>query len=367
MPDTSVHNTMSEDTLRRHRAFWNREQMDRPTWGVSLGFFANEVYPRTMANMPPGPVNPEDISIENLLEDCDDRWEAQRDLGDFPYTCAPISSVPWLEAIAGCPIMASPTSLWAEPCLHDWTNWEWDRSVPANPWARKLLEMMRVLVEHSKGRYQVSPTLMRGPADILAAMRGATQFAMDFLDEPDLVVTALHQCARIWREVAQDQLDLIPPSSEGYIALDAALRAWAPDKLLWLQEDAMALLSPKLYRDFVLPIDKDLSTSFPCVAFHLHGTALWAIDELVRVSGINVMELNLEAVMCDEEGTFAGWKKIVEHKPLVIWRTYGDDFSSWLARIFREFPLKGLAIQISVRNVEEARKVQDEFRKYEKY
>jgi hypothetical protein len=310
-------------------------------------------------------VNPEDISIENLLEDCDDRWEAQRDLGDFPYTCAPISSVPWLEAIAGCPIMASPTSLWAEPCLHDLANWEWDRAVPANPWTRKLLEMMRVLVEHSRGRYQVSPTLMRGPADILAALRGATQFAIDFMDNPYLVVTALHQCARIWREVAQAQLDLIPPSSEGYIALDSALRAWAPDKLLWLQEDAMALLSPKLYRDFVLPIDKDLSTSFPCVAFHLHGTALWAIDELVQVSGIDVMELNLEAVMCDEVGTFAGWKKIVEHKPLVIWRTPGDDFPCWLARIFRDLPLKGLAIQISVRNIEEARKIQDEFRKYE--
>ena len=365
MTDTLVYNTMSEDTLRRHLAFWNREQMDRPTWGVSLGFFANEVYPRTMANMPPGPISPEDISIEDLLNDCDSRWEAQRNLGDFPYTCAPISSVPWLEAIAGCPVIASPTSLWAEPCLHDWTNWEWDRPVLMNPWARKLLEMMRVLVEHSKGQYQVSPTLMRGPADILAAMRGATQFAMDFLDRPDLVVTALHQCARIWREVAQAQLDLIPPSSEGYIALDAWLRAWAPDKHLWLQEDAMALLSPTLYRNFVLPIDKDLSSSFPCVAFHLHGAALWAIDELIQVQGINVMELNLEAVMCDEEGTFAGWKKIQEHKPLVIWRTYGDDFSPWLARVLREFPAKGLAIQVCVRNVEEARKVQDEFSRYE--
>jgi len=364
MPDTPVLKTMSEDVLQRHQAFWNHEQMDRPVWGVSIGLFADQAYPRTMAKMRMGPVKPEDIPVEELLHDCDDRWEAQQNVGDFPFTCSPFSSIPWMEAIAGCPIMASPTSFWAEPCLHDLGNWQWERSVRENPWTRKLLELMRRLVAHSQGRYQVSPTLMRGPTDILAAMRGATQFALDFVDTPELVRPALHQCARIWREVAQAQLELIPPSSEGYIALEWVLRAWAPEKLLWLQEDAMALLSPKLYRDFVLPIDKELSALFPCVVFHLHSTALWAIDELVHVPGIDVLELNLEDAVCDEAGTFAGWKKIQEHKPLVMWRIYNEGFPAWLARVFQEFPAKGLSIQVSVRNAEEARQVQNEFRKY---
>ena len=38
-----------------------------------------------------------------------------------------------------------------------------------------------------------------------------------------------------------------------------------------------------------------------------------------------------------------------------------------LARLCREMPARGLAIQVSVRNVEEARKVQSEFRKYESH
>ena len=232
-----------------------------------------------------------------------------------------------------------------------------------NPWSRKLLELMRALVQHSRGRYQVSPTLMRGPADILAALRGATQFPLDFLDTAELVGPALHQCARIWREIARAQLEIISPSPEGFIALEAALRAWATARLLWLQEDAMALLSPALYRDFVQPIDEELASLFPCLAFHLHGTALWAIDALIHVPGIDVIELNLEAARCDEPGTIAGWKKIQQHKPLVMWRLYSEDFPAWLAMVLREFPAKGLAIQVSVHNVEEARKVQDEFRK----
>jgi hypothetical protein len=365
MPNTSIHKTMSEDTLKRHQAFWNHQQMDRPSWGVSIGFFANEAYPRVMAKMPSGQVKPENILVDELLDDFDERWQAQQGIGDFPFTCSPFPSIPWLEAIAGCPIMASPTSFWAEPCLTDFQTWQWNDHVLENPWAQKFLELMQKLIQHAQGRYQVSPTLMRGPADILSAMRGASQFAMDFLDTPEHIRPALDHCALIWREMAKAQSELIPPSSEGYIALESALRAWAPERLLWLQEDAMALLSPKLYREFILPLDMELSDLFPCVAFHLHGTALWAVDSLVHVPGINAIELNLEAAFCDVEGTLAGWKKIQEHKPLVIWRIYAEDFPTWLEGILKEFPPKGISIQVSARNVEEARKVQEAFRKYE--
>ena len=71
--------------------------------------------------------------------------------------------------------------------------------------------------------------------------------------------------------------------------------------------------------------------------------------------------------MCDVEGTFSGWRKIQQCKPLVIWRMYTDDFSSWLARVARELPAKGLAIQVSVRNLEQARKVRDEFLQHENH
>jgi urease accessory protein UreH len=85
----------------------------------------------------------------------------------------------------------------------------------------------------------------------------------------------------------------------------------------------------------------------------------------VHVPGINAIELNLEAAFCDVEGTLAGWKKIQEHKPLVIWRIYAEDFPTWLEDILQQFPPKGISIQVSARNVEEARKVQEAFRKYE--
>ena len=152
-----------------------------------------------------------------------------------------------------------------------------------------------------------------------------------------MVGPALDECARIWETIARAQLELIPHSAEGYVAGDAALRVWAPEKVLWLQEDAMSLLSPALYRDHVLPVDDRLSNLFPCVAFHLHGSALWAIEDLVKLPGVDAIELNLEAANCDVQGTFAGWKKIQAHKPVILWRMYGDDFDDWFDRVHREF------------------------------
>ena len=48
----------------------------------------------------------------------------------------------------------------------------------------------------------------------------------------------------------------------------------------------MSLLSPRLYRQYVLPLDRKLSEMFPCVVYHLHGSALWAIDDLMRLPGV---------------------------------------------------------------------------------
>jgi hypothetical protein len=321
----------------------------------------NEVYPRALAKIRPGRIRPEDIPVEEIVEDCDERMARYQVLGDFPSTCGPFSGIPWLEAIAGCPMMASPTSFWAEPCCESLGALR--PTVPAREtaWGRKLLELLSALVRNANGRYQVSPALMRGPLDIVAAARGASGLVLDLVDDPDTAEAALGAAAGIWEDIGRAQLELIPGSKDGHFALDGALRTWAPGKLLWLQEDAMAFLSPQLYRRHVLPLDERLSDAFPCVAFHLHGSALWAIDDLVRVPGIDVLELNLEDARCDVEGTFAGWRKIQDHKPLVVWRKYDADFGPWLDRLLGELRSSPLTIQVSVRDDAQAEEAAREF------
>ncbi len=351
-------------SLQRHQAFWRREPTDRPLLGCNLGLFVNERYPRVLGHLPDGLIQPHHIDVQAFLQDTEQLYLVHQQVpDDYPYTAAPLVYVPWLEAIMGCPIRASRNSCWAEACVPDWERWHWEQPTLDNPWAQKLLELMDALVQFSDGRFPVSQTLMRGPLDMLAAMRGAAQVTIDLIDEPDLVCRAAQLCAEVWEEVAEAQLNLIPECDAGYFAGEHGLRTWAPDKPVWLQEDAMALLSPQLYREYILPIDRKIAAHFPCVAFHLHGSALWAIDELVHVAELDVLELNQEDARCDVEGTFAGWHKMQQHKPTVMWRLVDEDFWPWLHRVLDEFPAEGLAIQVVVKDVQEAKLVVNGFHK----
>lgn len=350
---------------KRHQAFWHRHPADRPLLGINVGFFLQRRFPRVMERMPQGRIQPGDIPVDLFLKDCDDLHVSHRDLGDYPFVSAPFVGIPWLEAIAGCPVVVSPNNIWAEACVETLERWRPPDSIAENPWARKLVELVYALANHSRGRYGIAPTLMRGPLDVLSALRGAAELPLDFVDCPDVVDRALDRCAAIWTEAARLQHAAIPNSQDGYFAGDAALRCWAPEKLLWLQEDAMSLLSPRLYRRHVLPIDRRLSDAFPCVVFHLHGSALWAIDDLIELPGIRAIELNLEAASCDVEGTWAGWRKIQQRKPVIMWRMYADDFHEWMERVRREFSSAGLSIQVSTSSLCDARKVQEGFLKYE--
>jgi len=349
------------DLRQRHQPFWERKPADRPLLAINVGFTLQETFPRTMARIGDGPLKPEDIPVDAFLQDCDALAQSHAGLGDYPYAAAPFVGIPWLEAIAGCPIAASRNSFWAGACVTDWRSWRWPESFTHTAWAQKLLELMEALAAHAAGRYQVAPTLMRGPSDILAAMRGGAPFVIDLVDNPDDVRPAIEEAARLWSELAEAQLARIPPSADGYVAGAAALRTWAPDKVLWLQEDAMALLSPRLYRRHFLAVDRKLSDAFPCIAFHLHGSALWAVDDLVQLPGIDVLELNFDDARCDVEGTFAGWRKIQQHKPVVLWRMYGPDFEGWLNRVLRELPAAGVSIQVSAQDVAEAELVEAMF------
>jgi len=345
----------TSDRIERHRAFLKREPSDRPLFGCNMGLLMHEVFPSLAKSIPAGQVTPDQIRVDLFLEECERLYQSFCELNDdYPFVGAAFIYVPWMEAIMGCPIRSSGTTMWAEPAVPDWETWHWEKpSLDRNPWALKLMELTKAVVEHSAGRYPVAPTLMRGPADMLSAMRGATRFALDFYDYPAAVRRAAELCTEVWLEVGKAQMALVPESSSGYIASGHGLRFWAPDKIIWLQEDAMALLSPRLFREFILPWDRRIASEFPYVAFHLHGSALWAVHDLVKVPELDVIELNFEAAPGGVEGIFTGWKQILEQKPLVAWGPYDPLPNSWLHRVWSEFPPRGLSVQATVSTLEE--------------
>lgn len=349
------------EKLARYKAYLKREETDRPLLGCT-GICNHSL--RIPAALPDGQLKPEDIDISLYLQDCEDRYYAHKELDDdFPFCSAACTAIPWMEAIMGCPIMCSKGTVWAKKSADSIYDIDLNPNILDNPWFNKLLEFTDALVKFSAGRFPVGVTLMRGPADILNAMLGAMDFVYAAVDEPERMKAVIDMLAGVYITVAKAQLEKIPDTEAGYMCGDQGMRIWMPGKFIWLQEDAMALLSPALYQKLIYSADCRITENFGHAAFHLHATALWAIEELLRVPHLEVIELNRESATFDVEGTYEGWKKIQSKLPLVVWAEYSDDFDEWMLRFLREIPFAGVNFQIAMSGscVEEAIAVKKRF------
>jgi hypothetical protein len=53
-----------------------------------------------------------------------------------------------------------------------------------------------------------------------------------------------------------------------------------------MQEDAVAVYSPKIYRQLVKPIDQYLAKQFTNSFMHLHSTSMFLLDDLLAIEGL---------------------------------------------------------------------------------
>ena len=341
-----------------HQVFLNREPVDRPLIGSWLfGFYVHQQYPSVAAALEPGPIQPDDIPINLFLQDVDALCEAYAELDDdYPFSMGAFYGVPWMEAIMGCPVHFTGTNMYSTPIIDDWLDYDWPQPTMDNPWAQKLLEFLDALVRHSAGRFACGPTLMRGPADMCSALRGGTNLALDLYDHPEQVHRMAELCADIWIEVGKAQLDSVPESTEGYLVGCAGLRCWTPEKGIWLQDDAISLLSPRSYSDHFLPHIRRIASQFPFVAFHLHGNVLWPVDLMLSVDEIDVLELNYDQGICDLDDLINAWSEIQARKPLIA---YADVTLEELDRVLDELSFSGLSVQTLSPTMEQARVKRD--------
>jgi 5-methyltetrahydrofolate--homocysteine methyltransferase len=336
---------------------WLERRNDRPLLGFTLGsYYPLNRYSEGSRRLPQGAVHPEDVVVTDYLDDTDRLFREHEEAGgDFVFSAAPFLGLPWVEASLGCGVLAdhSSGSTRSTPPSEFARNPEIPAFSADNPWVAKMLEFIPALEAMSAGRYPVGVTLMRGIADLLSALYGAENFVLRMHDDPDEVHAVVAQLTEYWIAFGRCLLDRLPRFHAGTGSFFYGL--WCPGRMIWLQEDAVALLSPTLYEKFIYPADCRIAASFENAVIHLHPTRFIPSRQLVATK-LAAIELHIDHDGPRAEALEPHYRTVLESKPLLIW---GDLTAADLEFVFTRLPREGLAVNVVAGSPAEAREIWD--------
>jgi hypothetical protein len=320
-------------------AFWAGEPLARPLLTSWVGSYTiSALYPEGLAQLPEGELKPSDIRFEPFRSDYERLFEMHRAVAtDIPWAAFPVMVVPWVEAIIGCPIRHRDGNVWAEPRLDGYDS----RLTLRQEWLERLLDFIDWLVDLAQGRFPVGPSLMRGPLDLLAAMRGAQRSIYDLFDCPDQVVRALDMLADVWINVVQRQLEHTPRFADGYSFTVQNL--WSRRLGAWFQHDAAAFWSPRLFQAYGVDCTRRLAECMPVTGIHLHPPALFTVDALLEMPALDVIEVHKDEVGPGIVEMMPRLRQISAQKRLMLW---GAFTAEELRAIRDHLPARGLALQL---------------------
>lgn len=333
-----------EGVLRRHRAFWDMEEVDEPL--LSVGVY-NPLQPRAPFRMAGGALvgegdllAPEGLTAEVLAAQSGQPSVLVEDA--FIQEAGPYDLC-WTEAIAGCPLYWRTGHVWAEPCLADLDQAERLRLAPGNPWLERLVGTGRILAERAQGRYPVTQPLLRGPIDIAAAALGDEPLCWALVDDPDRLTKVLAVCTDTFIGVAKAWEGVIPRFAQGCCLFGI----WAPGTAVRTQCDNAALMSPQTYRDFLVPCDERICAAFDYPLIHTHSCFIAMIAEvLLEARGLRAIQVSLDYPGGPSIAQLLpAFQKVNRRMPLIITGGIAEDE---LELLLDRLSPRGLCLQVQI-------------------
>jgi hypothetical protein len=352
-----------EEKIRRYRAFWDRAPVDRPLVAFSLGgWFSFQSYSAVQKYRGLENILPDMLSPERYFQDYD-RIVApfERIEDDVIHSVAPIPAFPWLEAMLGIPVQVGNESIWAKEGGFDYRDTGKLNLSPDNPWRRTYLEFVSALQSRYGDRYPVGQPILRGPADMVAALRGSQQMIFDLYDCPDDFQRLCRKCTEFAIGLVRDQLAITRPFHGGYEVESFTL--WAPGGIVRMQEDASALFSPDLYGKYLQGEDRRIADAFPYQVIHLHSSSLHLLNRFAEIESLKCIEINKDQGGWGVPRMLPLFKMVqAQGKGLIV---RGKLDAEDLAVLRRGLSPNGLCLQIVVETPEEAGRFGEFFRPWQ--
>lgn len=331
-----------ESISRFRDGFWAKNPIDRPPTGIaSDGVFMPINYLRKEFRR--SKLVPSDINSELCMTDYEFGFSDRPIFSDdwMPF-CAPWRAVPWLEAICGCPVRYSTGSLAPEHFV-DSAKALADLPIPAEQlWLDCMKEQTGQLQAGAADDCWSSPSILRGPSDVLAAMRGITEFYCDIMTDADIIDEAAGRINRLFLDVLDTHFSIVGEKYGGYGHIYGY---WAPGKTIVIQEDAMGMCSPETYRDIFMKYNADIVGHLgQHVLFHIHSTGFEHYKDVLSIPGIAGLQITMEANGPSLLDMLPVLKEILQKSRLIL---FVDHYFEQLPATLRQLPKEGFYLIIS--------------------
>ena len=334
---TKSRTQLEASIARFQRGFWNKQTPDRPPMGIapdrvwSPVQFLREPFPREY-------VAASDVSrtlVRSEYEDCIAGRAIRMD--DWMPFSAAWRGIPWLEAICGCAVRYSTGSLAPE---------RWADSIAELPFRSEWFECLETqtaqLAAAAPDDCWISPSILRGCSDVLAAVRGMSEFFLDLHDDPSALSAAAESINRLHLRVLKRHFEIVEPKLGGYGHI---FGYWAPGPTTVLQEDVMGLCAPTCYRDHFLQYNAEITRVLgEYVLFHLHSIGYHHYRHVLDIPGIAGVEITVEQNGPTLAAMLPALREILDRSRLIL---YVDSHFDELRAAIRSLPKEGFYLVVS--------------------
>jgi 5-methyltetrahydrofolate--homocysteine methyltransferase len=186
----------------------------------------------------------------------------------------------------GCEPQFADNTVWYEPCCGSVDELLKVRFDPNNRWWKLNLEMMRRSLRRSEGRYFVTTiNCIMAVVDTVAQLLGTEKLLIAMLEEPEKLKSACDRISAWGRETSKELCDMAGDLGIDYMGV------WSPRPAMTEQCDFCVMISPKMFKEFVVD---GLESTFSMVdygIYHLDGAEEFKhLDDLLAIKKLRLIQ-----------------------------------------------------------------------------
>lgn len=241
--------------------------------------------------LPPAPKTPRERHTNPDWFASNQRYALSR--ARFPADNLPIAHTDY-----GCVQLAA--CFGAEPEFEDYTIWYQEfitapedgpalSLTKAEPWWQTYKRIMQKVQEISRGDFLVGMPAFGSNLDVLAELRGTQALLYDLVDRPEWVKQKLDEINQAFFVAFDDYYQHIrlTDGSSAY----AYFHIWGPGKVSQVQCDFAAMISPDMFKEFVVPALQRQCKWLDRSLFHLDGpNCICHLDHLLAIPELDAVQ-----------------------------------------------------------------------------